>query len=85
MDKKKRKAELDALTNAVNNLNLENHKVLIDYSQRLLRRYFLVNDLGISLTGCWDYEKINHFIMGYAKAYARFNNSNKDNGKHTNN
>lgn len=72
MNKQKRKTEFIALENAIISLNLEGHKVFIDYSQNLLSRFYFVDDLGNSLTGSWSYEKINHFIMGYGKAYARF-------------
>lgn len=58
--------EISALQNALNSLKLKDYRVI--ESKQKKATYILVNDKGISITGNWNYEKINHFIMGYGKA-----------------
>jgi len=65
--------ELQALENAVNNLNLQGHKVFP--AQGYKAKYFLRDNEGNTLTGSWDYTRLNHFIMGYGKAFNKFNPS----------
>jgi len=62
-------SEFEALTNAIKSNNLTGFtiKEYIPPSCRNVK-YVLVDDTGTSLTGTWDYEKVNHFIMGYGKA-----------------
>lgn len=58
--------EKQALQNALNSLKLNGYKV----TQNQIRegQYCLIDDNGNSLTGFWNFEKINHFILGYGKA-----------------
>lgn len=58
--------ENSALQNALNSFKLKGYNVV--ESQLKKATYILVNDKGIRITGNWDYEKLNHFIMGYGKA-----------------
>lgn len=62
--------ELQALENAVNNLNLKGHKVYP--AQGYKAKYFLRDNEGNTITGSWDYTRLNHFIMGYGKAFNKF-------------
>ena len=67
----KLKTEFEALNNALNSFELWGYKIHIN---RDSKKYVLVDDKGMSLTGEWDYVRLNHFIMGYGKAFKKFNN-----------
>lgn len=66
----KQEKELQALNNAVNSLNLTGFTVHVDQTKK--GKYLLIDNEGTSLTGYWDYKALNHFIMGYGKAYNKF-------------
>lgn len=60
-------SEFEALNNAINSLNLKDYQVLCDNNKKNPRYCFRTPE-GKCLTGWWDYEQLNHFIMGYGKA-----------------
>ncbi len=64
---KNKVTELQALENALQSLNLHGYTVHKDVTRKAA--YFLRDPEGYSLTGCWDYVRLNHFIMGYGKAH----------------
>lgn len=67
--------ELEALNNCLNHYNLTGYKIHKYYQQdkRIKTNlYFLTDTKGTSLTGHWDYSQLNHFIMGYGKAYKNY-------------
>ncbi len=62
--------ELQALNNALDSFGLNGYKV---YSLPGRKITFLLRDSeGNSITGYWDYVRLNHFIMGYGKAFKKF-------------
>lgn len=63
--------EIKALKNALDSLNLTGFTIH-EAGQRLKGKYFLRDKEGNSLTGYWDYVRLNHFIMGYGKAFNKF-------------
>ncbi len=71
------KAELEALTNALDSYGLQGYKIK-EFKLRIRNpNYLLVDDEGVSLTGYWTFEQLNHFIMGYGKAFNKFNPAKK--------
>ena len=66
--------ELQALRNALNSLELIGYNVYWYDEPRRKNKYFLVDDKGTSITGSWEYDKINHFILGYGKAIEKYSN-----------
>lgn len=67
--------ELQALKNALESLNLKGYEVWPNHNGFRSKTTFLLrDDEGNSLTGSWTYSNLNHFIMGYGKA---FNKKNK--------
>lgn len=57
--------ELQALQNALKSLNLDGYSVHQKQGKR--PTYFVLDDKSVLITGSWDYDKVNHYIFGYAK------------------
>lgn len=63
-------SEMEALNNALNSFKMEGFTV---YHQPMrTNTYFLRDPDGNSITGYWDYTKLNHFIMGFGAAKKRY-------------
>ena len=60
--------ELEALRNALKSFNLKGYEIYQDANQKKVTYCFVRIDKE-NLTGWWDYTRINHFIMGYGKAF----------------
>lgn len=74
---KKCEGELQALRNSIEYHNLKGYTVHQNFTtdkRKSVGKYFLMDDKGTSLTGTWDYMKVNHFIMGYGKAFNKLKN-----------
>lgn len=69
--KKNYEAELEALNNALYSLNLTGYKIFQSHTRKY--QFCLIDDKGNYLTGCWNYEQLNHFIVGYGKAFNKLN------------
>lgn len=65
--KKNYETELEALNNALDSLNLMGYKIFQSHSRKY--QFCLIDDKGNYLTGFWNYVNLNHFIMGYGKAF----------------
>lgn len=65
--------ELQALTNALISFGLANYEILDSELGR--NKYCLRDSNHKCLTGWWNYDQLNHFIMGYGKAYNKFINA----------
>jgi hypothetical protein len=66
-------AEIEALNNALISLGLTDYEILKD--EMTGNRYCLrqLKNGGMKcLTGWWNYEQLNHYIMGYGKAFHTF-------------
>lgn len=83
--------ELEALTNALNFHNLTGYKIhewRTQDKRNKVKKYFVTDDKGVSITGGWDYISVNHFILGYGQAYNKTNAApapsiqSKEEGKH---
>ena len=75
-NKTKWENELQALKNIVSNLQLNGIDVYVNHNGgRKNPTYFLRDETGNTITGSWDYTRLNHFIMGYGKAFNKFNPS----------
>lgn len=70
--------ELQALRNAIESLNLVGYEVH-QYGNRA--KYFLTDNNKTSLTGEWDYIRLNHFIMGYGNAFNNHQSLKDENEK----
>jgi len=65
--------ELKSLQTAVISLNLKGYEVCPNHNGfRGKTTFFLRDNTGISITGSWNYTELNHFILGYGKAYNKF-------------
>lgn len=71
----KRKNELEALNNALKSFNLKGYDVFGSHTRKY--QYCLLDDKATYLTGFWNYEQLNHFIMGYGKASKKAKAENK--------
>lgn len=70
--------ELQALNNAINYHNLAGYTVHQRFEtdkRKKVGKYFIMDDKGTSITGTWDYDQLNHFILGYGKAFNKFKNN----------
>ena len=66
-------AELKSLKTAVESLNLKGYDVWVNHNGfRGKKTFFLKDEEGMSITGSWNYRDLNHFILGYGKAYNKF-------------
>lgn len=59
---------LQSLKNALVSFNLKGYEVL-ESPIKDRETYILRDKNGTSLTGYWSYKELNHFIMGYGKAF----------------
>ena len=70
--------EFEALKNAVNNheltaLNLSIYEKIFEDKRRTTKKFFLHNNItGETISPILDYEQMNHFINGFAKAKNMF-------------
>ena len=63
-------SELQSLKNAVINLKLTGYDVWVNHNGfRGKKTFSLRDDTGTPITGSLDYNNLNHFILGYGKAY----------------
>jgi len=61
--------ELQALKNALISFNLKGFEVWPNHNGFRSKTTFLLrDDSGTSITGSWNYDRLNHFILGYGKA-----------------
>lgn len=72
MNKIKVENEMHNFQNALNSFGLKGYKVYNEPGRK--PRYFLRDNEGISITGYLDYTQLNHFILGYGKAFNKFKN-----------
>lgn len=64
--------ELQALKNALISLNLKGYEIWANHNGFRSKTTFLLrDDEGNSIAGSWNYDRLNHFIMGYGKALNR--------------
>ena len=67
--------ELQALKNALTSFNLKGYEVWPNHNGFRSKTTFLLRDEeGNSITGSWNYDRLNHFILGYGKAFEKANN-----------
>lgn len=64
--------QLQALNNALDSFNLTGYKIFQSHTRKY--QFYLTDDKGNYLTGVWNYEQLNHFIMGYGKAFNKQKN-----------
>lgn len=57
--------QIQALENALAHYGLTGYKI---HPAGGKEKFFVLDENSVSLTGSWDYTRINHFIMGYGKA-----------------
>ncbi len=74
-------SEIQSLENALKSFGLSEYKVYADQARK--GKYFLKDDKGNSITGYWDYVRLNHFIMGYGKAWNKHDIKCMVNTRHT--
>lgn len=60
---------LQSLKNGLNHFKLTGYEV---HQFQDKNKYTLNDNTGTSLTGWWDYDKLNHFILGYGKAVNKY-------------
>jgi hypothetical protein len=65
--------EMQSLNNLLISFKLKGYKILRNYNYKT-RKYFVFDSNGDSITGSWGYNEINHFLLGYGKAFTKNNN-----------
>jgi len=67
--------EYEALFNALRSNKLDGYEIRVQDNNDARKKttFYLIDDTKLSITGCWSYEKLNHFIMGYGKAMKKIN------------
>lgn len=59
--------ELQALQNAANHVNLTIHEEFTQDKRRKIKKYFACDSNNRSVSGAWDYTRLNHFLLGWIK------------------
>ena len=69
--------EFEALQNAVNSIGnslISLHEKNSEDKRKTIKKYFLSHSDAGTISPCLDYEQMNHFILGFAKACKLFLN-----------
>jgi len=70
MNTDKQKMQFESLNNAVISTELENFKVVISHQndKRKTTPLFFLSHNNVTISPTLDYDKMNHFILGFSKA-----------------
>jgi hypothetical protein len=60
-------AEIQALRNFGNNLNIEIREMLLEDKRKTIKKYIAISN-GASISPQLNYEQMNHFLLGYSRA-----------------